>query len=306
MSSDKQALVRRIEALYERLQSNTLTPADFIPREEVVFPDYADAFSELYESRQLFGERFADFIPTFDIFRAFRDESSTVLDVGAHFGYSAIAMRWHGCASKIVAFDAMPSNATCLARIKSLEGERYDYMSCAIGKSPGNLRMFLPVMNGIGITAIASTGATLSEYFAPILAQQADTYRPQSGNGEDDVRIAILDVPARSLDDIMQSRGASERIVAIKMDLEGHEGPAVEGAAQIFSTMKPLLMIEGANRDPAVRDVMRSYGYEHYERHDGVLRQQEEFSLAQDGFWVHPERLEEYRVLGICSAAGEG
>lgn len=303
MAIEKQPLQRRVEELYARLQSGALLPSDMIPLSEVDFPNYADIIGEYREQRGLFEERFAHFIPTFDVFRIFDDPSSVVLDVGAHLGYSAIAMRRQGCAGKIVAIDALPSNVRCLARLKEIEGEKYDFIHRAIGDTAAPLRLYLPVMNGVGITGIASTGGTLSHDFAFILAEQAKSYPSVAADGEDDPRICLVEIEGGRLDDLFAARGELEKIVAIKMDLEGNEGPAVRGAERIFTFARPLLMVEGANRDPIVREAMRRYGYFHCERHDGTLRAHPEISDAQDGFWLHPDRVEQYRAQGLFEGA---
>ena len=299
MTVENSVLLQKVKELYARLQKAALTAEDIEAPSNVTFPDYSAVIKQLYEEPETFQTRFYCFIPIFDIFRAFRNPDTLVLDVGAHLGYSAIAMRRHGCSAKIVSIDAIPSNVLSLAQLKELEGEAYDYIHCAVGDSVGELRLYVPVMNGVGITAIASTGGTLSEHFAIHLAQQASSYPNVSKPGVDEPRIAILDIKSSTLDSLFEDRGEVERIVAIKMDLEGNEGPAVKGAEGIFRRSKPLLMVEGANRDPVVAEAMKSYGYFHCERYDGVLRVQQKTSMAQDGFWVHPDRVVNYRSLGI-------
>jgi len=304
MTEKTSELLTRVKQLYARLQANSLTDADVVPLSEVELPDYSETIRGFYNDRPTFEAALGYFIPTFDVFSVFRDPKQLVLDVGAHFGYSAIAMRYHGCQAKIVSIDAIPSNLACLSAIKALEGDSYDYIHRAVGGTSGVLRMFMPVMNGVGITAIASTGATLCERYAFLLADTATHYKPRTDSGVDEVHILKLEIESASLDEIFEARGdEAERIVAIKMDLEGHEGPAIKGSERIFRRTKPLLMIENANKDPMVVEAMFDYGYFHCERHQGVLKPHAEISFANDGFWIHPSRVEEYRSLGIFEGA---
>jgi FkbM family methyltransferase len=300
----KQKPVVKVKELYKRLQGNALTSSDIISPDEVRYPDVNAFIEKLYRDKSYFTELFSTFWPTYDIFRMFTAPDQVVLDIGAHTGYSYLAMRHVGCGAKIVSADALPSNIEALAVLKKLSSGTYDYVHRAIGSGPGTLRLYLPVMNGYGITGIASTGGTLTDTFdgfAGHFADQAEHYPSHQPDGEDDPRLAILEIEAGCLDDIFEARGNKEveRIVGIKLDLEGHEGPALRGAERIFRRTKPLLMVEGANRDSAVVEAMVSYGYCHCERHESFLMSHQAMSMMNDGFWVHPERSDEYRRLGI-------
>ncbi|MBA4130864.1 MAG: hypothetical protein C0519_05515 [Hyphomicrobium sp.] len=158
-------------------------------------------------------------------------------------------------------------------------------------------------MNGFGLTGLASTGATLTDTydgFGAHFALESVQYPSRQASGLHDPRIAILEINAARLDDVFEARGDEmQRIVAVKLDLEGHEAPALRGAERIFARTKPLLMIEEANRNPEVVKVMTGYGYFHCERHNGCLVAHSEISMMNDGFWVHPEKISEYRRLGI-------
>jgi FkbM family methyltransferase len=301
MAKDKP--VQEIKNLYERLQNNALTPADKIAPDKVCYPDQKPFIRQIFNDKNYFENILGSFIPTYDVFRQFRDKNQVVLDIGAHSGYSVVAMRYHGCEAKIVSADAMPANIEALSVLKELSGDSYDYVHKAISDGPGTLRLFVPVMNGFGITGIASTGGTLVptfDGFADHFAAQADHYPSVSANGDHDPRLATLEIECACLDDIFEARSSeAERIVAIKLDLEGHEGPALRGAKRIFRRTKPLLMVEGANRDPAVVEAMLGYGFFHCERHEGVLIPHTAMSMMNDGFWVHPEHVEKYRQLGI-------
>jgi FkbM family methyltransferase len=290
--------------MYLRLQAGALSGSDLIPLSEVKFRDEAHAMSFVVTDRDLFAKNFSFFIPTYDIFRVF-GAGQIVLDVGAHSGYSALAMVHNNCKAKIVSIDAMPANIAALKLIKEHLGDQYDYVHQAISDGPGNLRLYLPVMNGHGLTGLTSTGGSLTvtptyDGYTDHLARESVQYPKAPESAEDVAQIALIDIPCASLDDVFEARGNEvERIAGFKLDLEGHEGPALRGAKRIFQRTKPLLMVEEANRNPAVVAAMTDYGYFHCERHDGKLLPHTQQSLMNDGFWVHPERVAEYRQLGI-------
>ena len=76
----------------------------------------------------------------------------------------------------------------------------------------------------------------------------------------DKIGVLVTEVPSRRIDDILHERGESDCVVAVKMDIEGHEPLAVRGAERLFGMQRPLLMIEGANRSPDVVALMQGHG----------------------------------------------
>lgn len=301
MENTQKKLIQRVAALYNRFQQQALLSDDLLQPDKVQFPNYADIIQNYYEDRKLFRQSFNDFIPAFSVFRAFQDPSSIVLDVGAHYGYSAIAMREEGYKSKIISIDPFPANIKCLERIKKLEGSLYDFIEIAIANSSGTLPLYIPVINGIAITALASSGQALSEQFASHFANQSNFYKPERPDEDNALHLTRMDISCNTLDSIFAQRGELERIVAIKMDLEGHEGPALEGCKNILYNSKPLIMVEGANRNEMVKNIMIVAGYFHCERNRGILQAHSEQSLAQDGYWVHHDRANEYRTYGLLA-----
>ena len=203
---------------------------------------------------------FESFLPPFEIFRKFSGDD-VVLDVGAHWGYSAVTMRHAGCSARIVSIEAMPMNMRSLHHLETLD-PKYSCVNMAASDSHSVLRIYTPVLNGTAIMGLSSTGGTLTTYFAYHLAGLTSAYPPPAG-GRDAVGVLVSEVAARCLDDILDERGERERVVAVKMDIEGHEPAALRGAERLFLEQAPLLMIEGANRNPAVVELMQGYGYFH-------------------------------------------
>jgi len=78
---------------------------------------------------------------------------------------------------------------------------------------------------------------------------------------------------------------------------------ALRGAERLFGAQRPLLMIEGANRNPEVVELMHRHGYFHAVRAEGYLVPHPEPSDMNDGFWVHPDKSDGYRAAGILRGA---
>jgi FkbM family methyltransferase len=299
LTDKRDILIARVKGLYSRLHHGQLGLSDTVDISEISIPSTEDYVEKIHADRAEFDRSLGGFAEAYDIFRIFGDDVS-VLDVGAHWGYSAVAMRHQGCRAKIISIEAMPFNMPALERLKAIENGGYDCINMAAGTELEELTFHVPTMNGFAGTGLASTGATLDDYFAFLVADLAQVYPPSEPGGTDDVRLAILKVPSAPIDWILKNRvGDGRPVAAVKMDVEGHEAPALTGAGELFRRQKPLLMLENANRDPACVKVMLDHGYFHSEREGGRLRAQTEFSYANDGFWVSRDLVETYRNDGI-------
>lgn len=315
MPSDHEQLVAKVRALYARLHSGSLLAEDTIDVSEATFQDPSAYVEQIYTSVEEFDKSFSAFKVPYDIFRAF-PEDKIVLDVGAHWGYSVMAMRHQGCKSRIFSVEAMQSNAAALNMIKSLDNGKYDWFNVAAGAEEGTLNFYVPMLNDNPVTGLSSTGATLDNFFADHLASLVSSYPPKSAapavaTGDaapavateipaHSIKLIVNKVKATRIDTLLRANSNLQNdVVGVKMDVEGHESFALRGAEKLFTEQKPMLMLEEANRNDRVTAVMMSYGYFHCERHDGKMVPHLAYSMANDGYWVHPDRVEGYRALGI-------
>lgn len=299
MASKRDILIDRVKALYGRLHDGKLAASDIVDIATIAIPSMEDYVQQIHADRQEFDRALGHFAETYDIFRMFGPDVM-VLDVGAHWGYSAVAMRHQGCRAKITSIEAMAFNMPALQRLRTIENGGYDCINIAAGAERDELTFYVPTMNGFASSGLASTGATLDDYFAFLVADLAESYPAPTTQDADDVRLAVIKVPVAPIDWILEHHLAGAApIAAVKMDVEGHEAPALSGAHGLFSSQKPLLMLENANRDPACVRLMLAHGYFHAERHDGQLKAQTAFSYANDGFWVSRDRVDAYREQGL-------
>ena len=226
--------------------------------------------------------------------------NSTILDVGAHWGYSVVGMRHQGAKANILSIEALPQNAAELAYLKQIEDGKYDYLQVAATETPCELQFYLPAVNGVAVAGLNSTGGSLNEYFASHLADLTTTYPAKKGE-PDRFQVIVHKVAGLPIDTIVEQRGITNKIVAIKMDVEGHEAPALRGATKLIASQLPLVMIEEANRNPGVVEIMTKHGYDHYELQNGKFVMVNEYSWSNDGYWLHPQRLDFYRQSGLMA-----
>lgn len=284
-----------VRALYRRLRSGELRPDDLIPFSDAALDNLTGCIERMRADVGEFDKALPGFRATYDIFRAFGPDD-VVLDAGAHWGYSVAAMRHQGCRSRIISIEAMAANAASLDALKAAEAGRYDWINIAAGADEGVLTFYIPVVNGHAVTGLTSTGGTLDEHGAQHAVNAVRYYPPR--NDQHVFQIAVTEVRAARIDTIL-TQYAINNVAAVKMDIEGHEGPALRGAAHLFTEQRPLLMVESANRNPETVAAMTGYGYFHCQRQDGHLVPHLAPSMANDGFFVHPSRVEEYQRLGI-------
>jgi len=298
-SGRRRTLLATLESLYARLQEGTLRDTDYVDIEEVSWPDYEAFVARLHSDPVEFRAHFDSFMRPFEVFRRFA-EWETVLDVGAHWGYSALAMRHQGCRARILSIEALPFNIPPLETLSQIEGATYDYLNVAVSDRQRELTFYVPVLNGCGAGGLASTGGTLTPTFAVTLVSRVEFFPTPAQDGSDDVRIAVLKLPALPIDVLVETPGnRGQRIAAVKMDVEGHEAAALAGASRLLQTQRPFLMVEGGTRFQAVVDILTAHGYFCAGLSGGQLHSHEGPVRAGDGFWVHPEQVDRYRQLGL-------
>ncbi|MGB8819381.1 MAG: FkbM family methyltransferase [Rhizobiaceae bacterium] len=293
------SLIADAKSLYTRMQSGTLRPDDILSGWWAKYRKDGEILPKLRRDINLFNVKFPGFIGAYSPFRIF-DEKSAVLDVGAHWGYSVVAMRHQGLKSRIHSIEALPQNTRELARLRKVEDGRYDFTQVAATETPCQLTFYIPAINGVAVTGLNSTGGTLLDYYAGLLASLVQTYPAKKGR-PNRFQLIVVKVAGRPIDHIVDDLKLADSIVAIKMDVEGHEAPALRGARRLLGREKPMLMVEGANRDAGVETEMRSHGYQHHELRDSLLHLHEDISMAQDGYWLHPKHFEFYRQSGLMA-----
>jgi FkbM family methyltransferase len=155
------------------------------------------------------------------------------LDVGAHYGYTSLALsRLVGPHGRVFAFEPVLSTAACLESTRLLN----DLTQLAV----------LP----IGLTA----DQQLAMLTAPLVRGMAD-YGLESG------RASTILVAA--LDKIWESLSPGTRIDGIKIDVQGMELDVLEGMRGVLSKWHPRLIIElhkGVDRN-SLRTLLRLVGY---------------------------------------------
>jgi FkbM family methyltransferase len=161
----------------------------------------------------------------------------TVYDVGAHLGFFTLGLaRLVGAGGRVVAFDPLPENIRALRENLALNPSltsNVQVVQAAVANVSGQLRFY---------------GGS-----DPSRARLA----PLPASSEDGQEVASL-----TLDEFVFHRGAPAPQL-VKLDVEGAEGMALQGARRVLREIKPLWILEmhGAEAAQAVWEELRCADY---------------------------------------------
>lgn len=236
----------------------------------------------------------------FHVFRIFTDPEQVILDIGSNWGYSIGSLLAVGSRSRVVSFEAMPFHSSCLEVIGTLAPIVHRFRIVALSDSRCPLVFVTPVINGRLLSGLSSANPDPQ---LDVFAKNIRDYITQ-WERRDEISLKFLEdlAWADTLDSVLasdQSLIDQRPIVAIKIDVEGLEYSVLKGALQTLSTHKPLVMAEGGNRWPHLSDYMNSNGYAYAERDGSRLAVREETGTACNGFFLHHDKMDDYRRSGI-------
>lgn len=238
------------------------------------------------------------------VFRSFQDKNEVILDIGANWGYSAGSLWAVGARSKIVSFEAIPLYRDCLQKIVTLRPEVYSYLMTALSSKPGNLKFVVPVVNNTALTAL--TSASENPHLDSLTENvHSSICRWMPGVNDVTLRICEFEVPVQTLDDVMAESPElipSHGVGVIKLDVEGLEYEVLKGGINTLHLYKPLIMAEGGNRRDGLQEFMTSLGYLYAERKGDKLAFVSGMGMENNGFFVHNEKISEYRTRQILEA----
>jgi FkbM family methyltransferase len=141
-----------------------------------------------------------------DIYKALRplvQEGDTVLDVGAHVGYSTVVFSdWVGAGGKVYSFEPFPAHVERIRAnlvMNDLES-RVEIVAAAVSDTDGLVDLYLPESLNSGVGSLSKPNR----------------------------RTRSVTVQALRLDDFIRSHGMAS-VALCKLDIEGAEGRALAG-----------------------------------------------------------------------------
>lgn len=163
-------------------------------------------------------------------------KGETWLDIGAHYGYTAIALcKLVGPSGRVFAFEPMLNTAGCISRTRFLNNlQHLTVIPLALGNGPDIAIESMHSVRGM----IDSTLKDSAEFKETFMVSRLDWLWPKIS-------------------------GSDLRIDGIKVDVQGMEIQVLEGMAAVVKRWRPKLLVEihrGVSR-PKLLDVITSMGY---------------------------------------------
>lgn len=169
-------------------------------------------------------------------------DGHTVLDVGANIGIMSVWFAHKLPKSRILAFEPVPQNVKALRRILRLcRAYNVEVIETALGHEQGEAVMILPAVNKVKMQGLSHVKhSSITEF------NEGDTFS----------------VPMIRLDDCQQLR-STQRLSAIKLDVENFEYFVLEGAQKTLEKHKPLIYAELWDNQNRIRcfDLLKSLNY---------------------------------------------
>lgn len=182
-------------------------------------------------------------------FGLFPQTDGLFLDIGANAGMSSMSLRIYQRRARILAIEPNPFHEGDLRWTGRVVG-RFEYAIWAAGDVPGEAEFFVPIYRGVPITTEASLTREAVE--------QSPSLKVQLGERmlSPDFRIERTRVQVRRLDDL------DLMPAFVKLDVQGHEQPALVGMTKTLGAYRPPVLVEGPSDETTA--FMGSLGYEPY------------------------------------------
>jgi FkbM family methyltransferase len=173
--------------------------------------------------------------------QGFVPPGGVAIDIGANLGEWTLPLaRAVGPAGRMLAIEPAPRAAAALDKTLAANAlTQVELVRCALGDRNGAAEFAVPLVT----SARSDTG----------------TAHLGGAAGHDVVTVAL-----RRLDTLAAERGL-DRIDLVKIDVEGHERPVLDGAAATLARFRPVLVLEtgheGDGDRPAIHDRLAGLGY---------------------------------------------
>jgi FkbM family methyltransferase len=146
-------------------------------------------------------------------------DDGLIIDVGGNIGLTAMAMSFAAPGSRIIAFEPSPDNVA-LFESNTRGQTRIELERCGLADCTGDLDFLVPLAGANCHVVTPNYEFSSSVGFHP------------------------LKVPVTTLDSYLEAMKPNERVVLIKIDVEGFEPNVLAGARRVIQRQRPLIWME--------------------------------------------------------------
>lgn len=189
--------------------------------------------------------------PCVRLLRAAIEPGDVVMDIGANVGFFAtLFSRWAGPRGYVLAVEPDVDNLRLLrSNVEENVCENVQVLPYAVGERPGDAEFSRD--RATGATGQLGRGATEGERAV--------------GTG----RVEIVSVRVETLDSLAEDCGA--RVALVKIDIEGGEALALQGASRLLAEHRPIVLSElGGGAGPLAAQRLIDAGYRLWDAESGL------------------------------------
>ena len=168
--------------------------------------------------------------------------NDTVLDVGGHIGYFSLYFGHLASRGTVHAFEPGPNNLPYI-RQNLKQADNTTLFAQGVGSFPGTLTLYTEQLTG-------QNNSFVQDY-AMFEENKAAAFSAAS--------VEAVDVQVVTLDSHCATHGLTPSFV--KIDVEGFELKALEGASELLHSGRPVLMVEVSQEHEAVFSLLREARY---------------------------------------------
>jgi FkbM family methyltransferase len=207
---------------------------------------------------------------TMRFFESVLGSNDTVVEVGGHIGYITLLFaKLVGEGGRVIVFEPGSNNLPYI-RANVAPRAQIELVEMAISHCNGVATFFEEGLTGQNNSLCADYGV----------------FRENQARAFDDSSYQAREVETITLDAFVEQRNIVPQL--IKIDIEGAELQALQGAEQTLRTIRPLVMVEVTQHKSEVFDLLRTTGYELRDESGAVLQHGSQMNF--NVFAIDPER----------------
>ena len=252
-----------------------------VPFAELILDDFSTAARWHHLEQRVPHEE--DFV----VFRRMAGSEEVFIDAGANIGNSVVSFRLMNATAPVISFEPAFWLEPALAYLHEHD-VAMTYHLVGLGERVERVPLYVPCLDRCPDFYLASM--MLSRFEEPRLTSTLSLMQARPGQ-----QFAVCEVTVA----VAPLDGFQLAPTILKIDVEDFELPTLRGGAATIARHRPLILIEGANREAEIVAFFRDMDYRFCARSGDQLHLSEAPASGNNGFYIAAERTDEYRARDI-------